>query len=200
MPDILRNLFLSLDSSFESFRKCIILYNNMFAFTSLGVKKDKELAQRHHGIYTFRVQGQVYHYINDIHRNDEQPRYLQLYFYDTDVEYRHRVSIFKNLDPRVIGQLVRLMELNPYAQFFWSLKDVNIVDTSHIIIRSDPDQDQRTHNAPTSSQVAAIWLEDAGTSGPLQGDIVVRAYSSVNHCILHYYGCYDPSQYPILFP
>ncbi|XP_021723796.1 uncharacterized protein LOC110691187 [Chenopodium quinoa] len=172
----------------------------MFSFTSLGVKKDKELAQRHHGIYTFRVQGQVYHYVNDIHRNDEKPRYLLLYLYDTDVEYRHRVSIFKNLDPRVIGQLVRLMELNPYVQFFRSLKDVNIVDTSLIIIRSNLGEDQHTHNAPTSSQVVAIWLEDAGTSGPLQRNIVVRAHSGVNHCIQHYYGCYDPLRYPILFP
>uniref|UniRef100_A0A803MEP6 Helitron helicase-like domain-containing protein n=1 Tax=Chenopodium quinoa TaxID=63459 RepID=A0A803MEP6_CHEQI len=200
MPDSLHNLFLSLDSSSESFRKYIILYNNMFAFTSLGVKKDKELARRHHGIYTFRVQGQVYHNINDIRRNDEQPRYLQLYFYDTDVEYRHCVSIFTDLDPRVIGQLVHLMELNPYAQFFRSLKDVNMVDASHIIIRSDPDQDQRTHNAPTSSQVEASWLEDAGTSAPLQRDIVVHAHSGAHHRILHYYGCYDPLQYAILFP
>ncbi|XP_021768934.1 ATP-dependent DNA helicase PIF1-like [Chenopodium quinoa] len=75
-----------------------------------------------------------------------------------------------------------------------------MTDTSQIIIRSDPNQDQRTHNAPTTSQVAAIWLEDAGSSAPLERDIVVRAHSGVNHHIWHYYGCYDPLQYPLLFP
>lgn len=38
----------------------------MFAFTSLGVNYDRILAKRNHGIYTFKVQGQMYHFINDL--------------------------------------------------------------------------------------------------------------------------------------
>lgn len=38
----------------------------MFAFTSLGVKYDKEPAKRNSGIYTFKVQGKMYHFIDDL--------------------------------------------------------------------------------------------------------------------------------------
>ncbi|XP_015168212.1 uncharacterized protein [Solanum tuberosum] len=65
MPTDLLNLLLGDTAECKHFRTYIRMYNNMFAFTSLGVKYDKELAKRYHGIYTFRVQGQMYHFIND---------------------------------------------------------------------------------------------------------------------------------------
>ncbi|XP_057247503.1 uncharacterized protein LOC130589889 [Beta vulgaris subsp. vulgaris] len=69
------------------------------------------------------------------------------------------------------------MESNPYAKFFRSLKDQYINDTSRIVIRSDPNHDQRTHTAPVASQVAAIWVEDGGSSQPPTHDIIVRPHS-----------------------
>lgn len=38
----------------------------MFAFSFVGVKYDKVRVKRYHGIYTFRVQGQMYHLIEDL--------------------------------------------------------------------------------------------------------------------------------------
>lgn len=35
-----------------------------------------------HGIYTLKVQGQMYHFINDLVSSHDQPRNLHLYFYD----------------------------------------------------------------------------------------------------------------------
>ncbi|KAG5579242.1 hypothetical protein H5410_049869 [Solanum commersonii] len=51
-----------------------ITYNNIFAFTSLGVTYDKELAKNNNGIYTFRVQGQMYHFINDLIPTDKKEK------------------------------------------------------------------------------------------------------------------------------
>ena len=44
------------------FQKYIRTYNNIFAFTSFGVKYDKNLSRRNKGIYTFRDHSQAYHY------------------------------------------------------------------------------------------------------------------------------------------
>lgn len=72
MPTKLRNLFLGNIVESKHFRTYIRTYNNLFAFTSLGVKYDKDLAKRNSGIYTFRVQGKMYHRINNLHPTDDK--------------------------------------------------------------------------------------------------------------------------------
>ncbi|PKA53311.1 hypothetical protein AXF42_Ash010041 [Apostasia shenzhenica] len=60
--------------------------------------------------------------------------------------------------------------------------------------------DQRVYNTPTSSQVAGILVEqtiDPPTKGP---HIIVSSSSGQSYRIQHFYGCYDPLQYPLLFP
>ncbi|KAK9668768.1 hypothetical protein RND81_13G085300 [Saponaria officinalis] len=86
MPSSLTQLFISNDDTSKNFRQYVMLYNSTFAFRSLGVKKDNELAHRKRGIYTFRVQGQMYHFINDILPTQERPNIQQIYFYDTELE------------------------------------------------------------------------------------------------------------------
>ncbi|XP_074293093.1 uncharacterized protein LOC141620007 [Silene latifolia] len=91
------------------------------------------------------------------------------------------------------------MALNPYTQFFRSVRDVGIDEESRIVIKSNPMHDQITHNALTESQVAAIWIDDEDLSEPPRHDIAIYANYGTSHRILHYYGCYDPLQYPLLF-
>ncbi|XP_074307245.1 uncharacterized protein LOC141642356 [Silene latifolia] len=200
MPNELRMLFMSNDDISINFRKYVLLYNSSFAFTSFGVKKDRELAQGNRGVYTFRIQDQVYQFINDILPTEEQPRYIQLYFFDTDRELWHRLQIYDEIEQTEIRIPMRVMEMNPYTQFFRSLREVAIDEESRILIKSDPIQDQRMHNAPTASQVAAIWVDDENSSHPPRHDVVIYAISETSHRILHYYGCYDPLHYPLLFP
>ncbi|KAK9749993.1 hypothetical protein RND81_02G164700, partial [Saponaria officinalis] len=163
-------------------------------------KKDPEFAHRNRGIDTFRVQGQTYHFINDILHTPEWSRYIQLYFYDTGQELRHRPKISSELQKYVVKTLMKIMQLNPYAKFFYSLQDIRIGEENRIVIRYDPLQDQRLYNAPTASLVAAIWVEDNVSSEPLRHDIVLYACSGTTHYILYNYGCYDPLQYPLLLP
>ncbi|KAK9714009.1 hypothetical protein RND81_06G065300 [Saponaria officinalis] len=100
----------------------------------------------------------------------------------------------------VLRLLMRVMETNPYAQFFRSLRDLGVQEWNRIVIRVDPTHDQHTHNVPTASQVSGIWVDDAPADSPLTQDIVFYARSRASHCILDYYSYYDPLQYPILFP
>lgn len=55
-PNELYNLFTSKEPKCMEFKKITWEYNNKFAFTSIGVKYDKELFKAYINIYTFRVQ------------------------------------------------------------------------------------------------------------------------------------------------
>lgn len=57
LPDILKDILTSTSEEAKTFRAYIRTYNNVFAFTSLGVRSDANLSKRNNGIYTFRVQG-----------------------------------------------------------------------------------------------------------------------------------------------
>nr|GMC92135.1 ATP-dependent DNA helicase pif1-like [Ipomoea batatas] len=103
------------------------------------------------------------------------------------------------MDRDIVSALIQLMSGNPYGQFFRSLKDIAQTDEFSIILRSDISMDQRTHNMPSASQVAAIWIEDNGDGLDGNRNIRVHAHSGRSQYIQYYYGCYDPMQYPLLF-
>lgn len=55
-------------------------------------------------------------------------------------------------------------------------------------------------SAPSASQVAAIWCENEDRSDFKERDILVHTHDGHSQRIQYYYGCYDPLQYPLLFP
>lgn len=83
---------------------------------------------------------------------------------------------------------------------FRSLKDMEISEDTQIILNKNPVLDQRTYNTPTTNEVAAIWSESISSSQSSNPHIIVTGKSNASHRIIHYYGCYDPLQYPLLFP
>lgn len=95
----------------------------------MGIHPDEEYAKRSKGIYTFRVQGQIYHSINSLYPPEGKPSYLQLYFYDTENEHRHRQGKKDKLELPMIDQLINILEPNPYSRFFRSLQDIDDIDT-----------------------------------------------------------------------
>lgn len=92
MPPELSKLYFEKTDESENFRTYIRTYNNMFAFTSLGVRYDKELAKRNSGIYTFKIQGKLHHFIDELIPPNDKPRNLQLYFYDHDNEWPAQIK------------------------------------------------------------------------------------------------------------
>ena len=132
----------------------------MLAFSSMGVNNDKGLATNTNGIYTFRVQGQIYHFIDDLLPRNEGPKYLQLYFYDTEHAIENRSRFFSSLRPDIISMLVDVLARNPDANFFRSLREFDINEESQILLKRDDGLDQRVFNTPIASQVAAIWLDE----------------------------------------
>nr|GMD91956.1 uncharacterized protein LOC109173038 [Ipomoea batatas] len=201
MPSLLKQLFSEKDEVSRQFQACVRTYNNTFAFTSLGIHNyDKKLTRRNKGIYTFKVQGQMYHFINDLVPGDQPPKNLQLYFFDTDHEVENRIKGADRMEASVVENLIDVLGRNPYSQFFRNLKDMSSLDDCNIVIRSNASLDQRVYNMPTSSQVAAIWVDEQDGSGQNNRDIRVLGKTGQSHSVKYYYGCYDPLQYPLLFP
>ncbi|KAL7238260.1 hypothetical protein ACSBR2_004375 [Camellia fascicularis] len=165
----------------------------------MGVKLDTNVARKQKAIYTFRAQGQIYHYINSLESPNITPKYLQLYFFDTDHELQHRSQLSPQLHPTIIQTIMNILSQNPYVQFLHSLKDIDIDEEQNIVIGTNANLDQRMYNAPTTSQVLAIWVEEESASNKTR-DIIIHRKSGGRQRILHYYGCYDPLQYPLLFP
>ncbi|KAG5565447.1 hypothetical protein RHGRI_001363 [Rhododendron griersonianum] len=208
VPSRLRNLFTSQTFEALEFRKHIRAYNSIFGFTSFGVTLDKGLANSTGGVYTFRAQGQIYHELPSLIPSATSPCYFQLYFYDTDNELQNRLDIMENkevkkkkppLSPHIVRTLMDVLSANPYAMFLRRL-DHSSLDSCRIHIRTDVKLDQRVYNSPTADQVAAIWIEGNNANVSHERDIIVHSNSGHKHRVQHYYGCYDPLQYPLLFP
>ncbi|KAL6586052.1 hypothetical protein OROMI_002696 [Orobanche minor] len=201
MPQRLWELYTSLESSAAVyFRRCCRTYNNTTAFSSLGIRYDETLVKSNKGIYTLRIQGAVYHFIRDLMPADGHGRQLQLYFYEPEHELENRLSQSGDLDVHILEDIIDLMQLNSYAVFFRGLRELVNLDEYNIVLRADPSLDMRIFNLPTVNQVAAIWNELTDAPAMQSHDIRVYAYSGKTHCVHYYYGCYDPLQYPLLFP
>lgn len=201
MPSELAQLYLGHLENAKEFCDCVRSYNNMFAFTSMGVHCDKSLATRNRGIYTFRVQGQLYHFMDQlIPPNNEKPKNLQLYFFDTEHEISNRMSISSKFNETLVEKLMHILEVNPYANFFKSLNSISNLNEYKIALQADPRLDQNVFNKPSTSQVAGIWLESDDREQCASQHIQVYPKSSQPQIIKHYFGCYDPMQYPLIFP
>ena len=95
---------------------------------------------------------------------------------------------------------MEIMQHNPYAHFFQSLRHLDVTENIKVLLNKNPALDQRVYILPTSDEVVAIWIDDLPSNETRSPYIVVWGQSSMSHRIYHYYGCYDPLQYPLLFP
>ena len=164
-PSYLLDLYTSLSSNANSFRKNIRGYNNLLACTSFGADIDERF--RGQGVSNFRIHGQIYHLIGSLLPEDgHSPMFAQLYIYDTENEVRHRMeaSTSKEKKPQldegiVSGLLEMLDEHNELVKSFRMARDrfkesgLENVKLRLIGIRST---DGRQYNLPTTSELAAL--------------------------------------------
>ena len=99
-----------------------------------------------------------------------------------------------------MGLLMEIKQRNPYAHFFRSLCHLDLTEDTKVLLSKNPKLDQRVYDLLTSDEVAAIWIDDHPSNETRSPYIIVWGQSSVSHRKYHYYGCYDPLQYPLLFP
>jgi hypothetical protein len=200
VPDELRRLYASQDPDAKYFRDNIRYFNSHFSFTSLGVVLDQRFCNNRSGVYTFRAQGQIYHRIEQLVPGDDGPKHLQLYFYDTDADLQQRFRHSPNLDKDLIRKLLDILSSNPYVHIFRSLGSIPNLGEYRIELNTNIALDQRVYNAPTVSQVAAVWVEGSDPRGHFDRSIMVYGISDHPQYIKAYHGCYDPLSYPLFFP
>ncbi|GAU41076.1 hypothetical protein TSUD_139790 [Trifolium subterraneum] len=139
------------------------IYNSMLAFTSPGMQlNDQHL--RGKGPPTLRIQGQVCHRIGSLLPEEgEQPKFAQLYIYDTDNEVKNRMNNFRNnkdLDEQIVKKLKSMLDQhNVHAKAFRMARDRlqnNQVQDLKLKLIADRKTDGRIYNKPTVSEVAAF--------------------------------------------
>ncbi|CAI9279702.1 unnamed protein product [Lactuca saligna] len=135
IPDELYRLFTSEEELSKIFRDTIRAYNTNFYFTSMGVELDDDLSNMKSGVYTFRANGAIYHRIDQLVPRDGLPRYLQLYFYDSETDFTHRLQ-WPNIDRKIIQVLVGVLSINPYATTFRSLRELGPLDNYKVTLNA----------------------------------------------------------------
>ena len=81
-----------------------------------------------------------------------------MYIFDTDHKLDNRLKHFKNLDKVILEKLQKLMhQYNPFISSFkqFALHNNNMPEYK-IILKHSSNKDRRTHNIPSSSEIAAI--------------------------------------------
>ncbi|KAF7839557.1 DNA helicase PIF1, ATP-dependent [Senna tora] len=178
------------------FRKHIRMYNHIFAFTSMGVHLDGDLANGREGVYSFRAQGAIYHKIGGfLHSSSERPRFLQLYIYDTDNEINNRVTKNLTLNVELVERLRSILDVhNPFVHRFRQLAQEPNIESCQLIICEQP-RNRPQYNLPTASIVGGEEV------GQLNGrNIIVQSHSGHLMNVPDTAGYYDPLQYPLLLP
>ena len=97
------------------------------------------------------------------------------------------------------------MKINPYSNFFCPLQNILDLENYKIHIKSNVGLDQRVYNTPSTSQVATIWVEnhdfeENSLQEKIKWEIIVYNHSTYCHRVEYHYSCYDPLQYPLLYP
>ncbi|XP_004308422.1 PREDICTED: uncharacterized protein LOC101310942 [Fragaria vesca subsp. vesca] len=198
-PEMVR-LFSDQTDEIKKFRQNIRAYNNVFAFTSMGVHLDERINVQGRAPYTFRAQGSIYHKIGGLVPTDgRRPRYLQAYIYDTEHELQNRLSESEVLERGIVEKIQQILnQHNPFVQTFQSLEQRQDLPNCRLIIREQP-SDRRQYNLPTASQVAAVIVggDDINLNGR---DFIIQTISGRLQTVKDSVGYYDPMQYPLLLP
>lgn len=192
MPATLKNLYMGNDAESKHFQTYIRTYTNLFAFTSLGVNYDRDLAKRNCGIYTFKVQGQMHHLIDSLYPRKTKARNLQLYFFDNMNEIENRMACSDKLHESIVIELMNVLKDNPYSMFLRSLASTPNLQNFHIALKCDAGLDQRVYNLPTTTEIAAIWVDENDNCTAHAPHVQVYTHCDKTQRVYYYFGCYDP--------
>lgn len=92
LPQSLHELYFKDDRKSKYFLDNIRSFNSMFAFTSIGAKIDKT-KNNGRAPPVFTMNGENYHQIGSLlPKPGDQPKFAQLYIYDTDNETHNRMA------------------------------------------------------------------------------------------------------------
>ncbi|XP_022013686.2 uncharacterized protein LOC110913143 [Helianthus annuus] len=205
---------ISKDQESKFFLKNIRRYNSMFSFTSMGGKVDTKI-NKGNAPFVYRISGQNAHSMGSLlPKHGAQPKFSQLYIYDTENELANRELLFsdssskaslkaKELDVKFIKFITNMLDsTNMLVKTYRMVRDhlhENPNVTLKLRIISQRDRDSWTYNLPTCSEVAALIVDEPDLKIESR-DIIVEKRSRDLKRISELHPSYLALQYPILFP
>ncbi|KAL6549360.1 hypothetical protein OROHE_008477 [Orobanche hederae] len=206
-PATLSTLLDSNDPGTAKFREQIRVYNGMFCFTSFGGKIRHSINQQK-GPYTFRINGQNYHKMGSlIPAEGANPKFAQLYFFDTQNEVSNRMSAFtdnhtkEGTDETIIRNLTHMLnQFSSVAKAFRMARDWCDQNNSYDFQLRLLGQrsNSRQYNTPSVSEVAVLVTNDCGDTNATR-DIIVNNKTFEPERISELHPSYMALQYPLLF-
>ncbi|XP_078431140.1 uncharacterized protein LOC144702973 [Wolffia australiana] len=203
-PNPLAPLLALLEGTIEEakhYRNFLRAYNSAFGFTSSGANFDRTLADNHAGIYTYRIQGGVYHHISNtlLPPIGQAPCFAQIYMYDTDYQIERRISIFPDLHRCILEKIHHcLREANPFQDN--NEEVLHSASTQEFELRiGEPSIPDRRYDQPIASEVAILMPGD-GNEGDGRRNIILRKCGGGLQFVNQLDGNYDPLHFVLLFP
>nr|GEX45435.1 DNA helicase [Tanacetum cinerariifolium] len=138
--------------------------------TSLGVNVDNSI-NNGKGPYIFRVSGQIYHWIGSMCPEEgSDPRFLQLYIYDTTNEVKNRMAHFggnhqNGLKKEIVEDLIEFLDNHSaLVQLFRIARDKYMdLEIPEFKVRLYNVVGTRRYEVPTPETIGAIVFGDSST-------------------------------------
>ena len=89
-------------------------------------------------------------------------------------------------DKHVVGIITDILRDNPYSKQFRSLGQAQNLEDYRLILNLDQRLDQRTYNTPTTSEVAAVWVEGNERRNTYDKNVILHGN---NNAIDHIRSC-----------
>ncbi|CAG8604699.1 4880_t:CDS:2 [Diversispora eburnea] len=160
----------------KDFHANIRAYNSIFAFTSIGVRLDENLANSKNGVYMFRIQEGIYHSVRSLLPVDKISRFFQLYIYNIKFKTTNRLAIMPQLCQNILEIIKSLLNnLYLFVTNFYLIFSVSDITKLCLFIRTDHGLDQLVYSVPTALQVAAVLIEENKPTEYTECDIIVQS-------------------------
>lgn len=207
IPPYLLHLFTD-SEKLTYFKRCIRLYNAMFAFTSMGGKVD-HLVNCGRAPYIYRLNGQNHHVFGTLIPNKgDDTVYCQLYIYNTENEVGNimkqvKVHDGESVDVEIVEGLIRMLyESNQLVKKFWYARDrfkEELIREMRIKIKCSRLESGRENLIGPFDEVAAVLVGDTETTIGVR-DIIIEKTNKDLERISTIHPSLMALRYPLLFP
>ncbi|PWA75805.1 helitron helicase-like domain-containing protein [Artemisia annua] len=180
-------------------------YNQMFSMTSFGAEIDNSINDGR-GPYMFKISGELHHWIGTLcPTSGTDPRFLQLYIYDTKNEIKHRMEPFggvtqSGLKPEIVQALIQILDdNNELVQVFRTARDrVEEGNIPEFKIQLYNVNGAQEYQLPSSGTLGGIVFQPDPNS-QTHYDMIVEYRDRQPKRINKLHSSYMSLQFPLLF-
>ena len=187
------------------FKKDCRTFNNLFAFSALGIDSPQGKPgfvppPGNFGVSVIKIQGRAYHRIMDVDwKGDPKKDTNNTNLYINDELEREKLAEGRKVSPEFVKHINTLLHKhNPFVKQYRVLAK-HSSETAHLVFERTT---RKTHgpilgDAPTSYEIAAI-ISTSAEADPRQV-VIWKKSEQLPRFVPIESACYEPLQYPLLF-